>query len=322
MKNIFKNSMLAIFILSSLLVITTSVQAASPTLVSANAFSERNSVTLEGAVNPNGYLTTAWFEYGTSKTLSEFDETIHAVIGDTKSITPIRANIINLLPDTDYYFRIVADNGQITLKGSIINFTTKATTLKENSSEETKNNTPISHDTSDLLKIVTLQEDLSAGDEIDYFISFDNKTDENFKNVKIRVELPREVEFVMSDFGKEENTNVITFYPGIVFASETGSFKIKAKLNSKIIDKNILITTAVMTYDSNSLGVDNKEIATVVNDITPKIQLGANIVKSEKSFLPSTLIEWLVLLLIIMCLVVVSRMMYKDTSTEVLKKNL
>lgn len=193
MNNILKNFILAIFALGIFIVPGTNLQAASPTIISAEAFPEKSEVALEGVINPNGYLTTAWFEYGTSKTLSSFEETIHVAIGEQASMTPISGVITNLVPNTDYYFRLVADNGQRTIKGNIIPFTTKEAPL---------------------------------------------------------------------------------------------------------------------------------EVATpVVNNVSPKINLGANPIDSEKNFLPSTLIDWLVLVLVIMCIVVVGRLMYRDTST-VSPKNL
>jgi hypothetical protein len=296
----------------------------SATIISTKSISDNNTVTLEGSVNPNGYLTTAWFEYGTSKDLSTFSETTHTAIGDNTSATPFSSSVSNLLPNTTYYFRIVADNGRRTINGGIFSFTTNnqtsvSTTNNNNlttggTATEDKDLVIVVDNRSKIFKIATSQKDVAIGDEVDYFITFTNITNENLENVQISVELPKEVDFKESNLGEETSNNIIVYKTGTLFPSEEESMKIKAVVNTKAAEKDMFVTTAIMSYSSQTMGSEITEVANVVNNVVSGTRLGASTILSG-SFLPSTLVDWLILILVVMCLIVVGRLMYKGTGT-------
>jgi hypothetical protein len=80
--------------------------------------------TLNGTVNPNGSSTNAWFEYGTSPTLSSYDSTTSQSVGSGTNAVSFNQPISNLSPSTTYYYRIAASNDAGTNRGSILDFTT------------------------------------------------------------------------------------------------------------------------------------------------------------------------------------------------------
>ena len=82
----------------------------------------RNSAVLNGNVNPNGLETNAWFEWGTSQTLSAFSSTSGQSLGSGTTSQPVSAALSGLSPGTTYYFRVAASNSSGTTKGSIANF--------------------------------------------------------------------------------------------------------------------------------------------------------------------------------------------------------
>ena len=82
--------------------------------------------TLNGGVNPNGVSTTAWFEWGTSPTLSTFSVTANQAMGSGTSSQGASAALSSLSPGTTYYFRAAASNAGGTAKGSILTFSTAA----------------------------------------------------------------------------------------------------------------------------------------------------------------------------------------------------
>ena len=91
-----------------------------------------NSSTLNGSVNPNGYATTGWFEYGTSATslgVSNGLETAHISLGLSNVATALSQNLTNLSSDTTYYFRAVANNTYGTIKGNIFSLKTEGTVI-------------------------------------------------------------------------------------------------------------------------------------------------------------------------------------------------
>jgi hypothetical protein len=316
MKKYMKNSILILFLFGLFAIFGNTAFAASPSIISSKATPSKTDAVLEGVVNPNGYLATVWFEYGTKENLMAFSETVHMVIGSTTFDLPFSGNILNLTPDTTYYFRVVSDNARGTKKGNITSFITgsmpknsETTTIIENKTEVI-----IVENISRILKIETTKNNISVGDEVDYIITFNNVTNENLKDIKISIELPDEIDFIESDFGKEEVGNVVTYNLDILPSSLSGSLKIKGEVNSKASSKDILVTTAILSYNTES-SLDIKEIANTTNNIIQKdTNLGASTILAEKSFLPSTLTDWLILVLVIMCLLVVGRLIYKINS--------
>ncbi|MDP3792672.1 MAG: fibronectin type III domain-containing protein [bacterium] len=80
------------------------------------------SVSLDATIKPNGSFTTAWFEYGTSYGLG------NTVSSKTFDIREDQSNfnyrLLNLAPNTFYYFRVVAQNNNGITYGTIYSFIT------------------------------------------------------------------------------------------------------------------------------------------------------------------------------------------------------
>jgi hypothetical protein len=86
------------------------------------------SADLSGTVNPNGCETEAYFEYWNSSVPEPHTilNTPTQVLGSGSGQSPIHvvATVTNLAPDTQYSFRMVADNGMETVRGETIAFNT------------------------------------------------------------------------------------------------------------------------------------------------------------------------------------------------------
>jgi hypothetical protein len=70
----------------------------------------QTSVTLNGSVNPDGAVTNAHFEYGTSTTYGNQTQLITAMNGT--SFISLTENLSNLSPNTTYHYRVVAMNSE------------------------------------------------------------------------------------------------------------------------------------------------------------------------------------------------------------------
>jgi len=83
--------------------------------------------TFLGTVNPNGFSTEAWFEYGLDNSLATSDNTAPQPVGSGTSDVEVSASVGSLVPYRTYYFRTVAgsaaDPGVFT-KGEIRSFPT------------------------------------------------------------------------------------------------------------------------------------------------------------------------------------------------------
>jgi len=83
--------------------------------------------TLNGTVNPNGWLTMYHFDYGT--TTSFGDTTTSQSAGSGSSTIPVDANITGLVQGTQYFFRLVGKTSAAIFYGDTLNFTTALPTL-------------------------------------------------------------------------------------------------------------------------------------------------------------------------------------------------
>jgi len=85
-------------------------------------FLTENSATLRGTINPRGYQTKVWFEYGENYSLGS--QTTYEYVGSGQSDTDFVRYLSSLSPNKTYYFRIVADSNCGRTNGSIQSFTT------------------------------------------------------------------------------------------------------------------------------------------------------------------------------------------------------
>ncbi|MBI3604739.1 MAG: hypothetical protein HY202_01780 [Nitrospirae bacterium] len=96
----------------------------SPTVVTGSASSlSQTGATLNGTVNPNGYTTSVWFEYGLSTTYGSSTSTQYF---SGTLVGAVSAVISGLSPNTIYHFRIDATNSAGTNRGLDFTFTTLA----------------------------------------------------------------------------------------------------------------------------------------------------------------------------------------------------
>jgi phosphodiesterase/alkaline phosphatase D-like protein len=103
----------------------TNAVGAAPTATTGSATNiTTNSATLTGTVNPNGLATTVYFQWGTSPSYG--NSTPSQSIGSGTSTVNVSANLSGLLPNTTYYYRIVASNSAGTTYGSGMSFRTNS----------------------------------------------------------------------------------------------------------------------------------------------------------------------------------------------------
>ena len=83
-----------------------------------------NSATLNGTVNPNGYPTSAWFQWGLTTDYGNL--TSATALGSGTTVLPLSAPLAGLTPKVTYHFRIAAANDYGLVYGSDQSFTTLA----------------------------------------------------------------------------------------------------------------------------------------------------------------------------------------------------
>lgn len=83
--------------------------------------------TLRGLVDPNGVETTYWFEYSSDSLLGSLllRTTARVSAGADNNPGSVEADVSGLNAGTTYYFRLVAQNNQGTVRGDKLSFKTK-----------------------------------------------------------------------------------------------------------------------------------------------------------------------------------------------------
>jgi len=104
------------------------VQYIYPTLLTLPAQASNTIATLKGLVTPNGFNSTAWFEWGLG---SRFDQTTTPVnVGNGTSAVPLNANLTGLTPGLPYRYRLMASNNVgLVARGIEVIFTVPTITL-------------------------------------------------------------------------------------------------------------------------------------------------------------------------------------------------
>jgi lysophospholipase L1-like esterase len=94
------------------------ITSLSPTVTTnAATFNSPTSAVLKGDANPNGYATTAWFEYGTDPTMMSYNITSPSqYLGSGSAAVPFSSAPITLNLYQTYYFRAVAQSSEGTEK--------------------------------------------------------------------------------------------------------------------------------------------------------------------------------------------------------------
>lgn len=97
-----------------------------------------STVVVTGTVNPNGAVTRYWYEYGETTTLGAKTSMYLVGSGYTTIYTP--AYITGLRSNTDYYFRLGAENTFGTVIGATYAFRTNATPVPTGTAPTTTTN--------------------------------------------------------------------------------------------------------------------------------------------------------------------------------------
>ena len=288
---------------------TTAIRNGTVTTVQATSKSS-TSAKLNGIfINPNRTQATGYFEYG--KTASLSNKTTEKDLGTSTSVS-FSNFVTGLTPNTIYFFRAVVKNQGVINNGNILVFKTSVAGIDLPPTEIVTVEPIVVETESSILKITNEKDEIAIGDEVNYLVSFKNTDSKNFENAKLSVQLPKEVDFIESNFGKLNSDNdLVEFNPGILLAGQIGSITIKAKVNSKAQDNNLLITTAVMSYNIEGSTETKDEIAYATNHIIAGVGLEANPLFGA-NFLPSTLLGWLALLLVILGLAIVGKNLYSN----------
>ena len=254
---------------------TTTVQATQQTGTTAK---------LNGVfVNQKGLPAQAYFQYG--KTLAMNQTTPKKDIG-TATLINFSSTATNLEPNTIYYFRSVVISGGINYLGDVFVFRTSNDVKTNNNNiidspiidtTNNSNNSPIDYSsiTTAKLTITNTDNKLNVGDIVTYSIRFENITNKKLENIKLAVQLPKEID--LNSLGNVDENNTVTFNIEDLIPNEIKTITVKGKVNDTASSQNVLTTTAIASYNVSGSSLKKDEISSVVNYmVDSKLGLGAS----------------------------------------------
>jgi uncharacterized repeat protein (TIGR01451 family) len=233
--------------------------------------------------------------------------------------------VSGLVPNVDHYYRAVVQNQNGVAYGDIVriprpitavaNTTTTVTSRPTVTTTTRQSDLVIANSQPSLLelRVESTYDRMCIGGDMDYTITYRNISNTRLDDTVLQVQLPKELTYANASRGNyDAQLRTLTIDIGTVQPDEQGTVTVRARVNDLAIRGNLSVMTATVVYTNSSTRAQEDAIAyslITVSDDCPNL-LSASVF-GFGSFLPDTLIEWLLLILIILALIVVGRNLYK-----------
>ncbi len=273
--------------------------------VTTNGFSNAtaNSVVLSGFVNGNNLNTSAWFEYGTdSKNFTNSTTQTNYGAG----VRNFNITLLDLKPNSVYYFRAVAQNVQGRTFGNIMSFATG--NIINNYPNNTNTTTPVNvfravvnpatkvNKTSAQLNALIIN--ANSTPSTTWFEWSDNQNNLNTKTESINTGALPAIRHANTITGLKPNT---TYYFRAI--ADNGSNRVVSAVEYFITPNT---TSTINTEDASpSTG---SIIVPVTEEELSTINLGANALGT--GFMPNSLPEWLLLIIFILLIMLITQYLF------------
>ena len=286
------------------------------------------SATLNGLVfsSSSAYPANAWFDWGENTSVGNKTQTVN--VGSLPSVK--HADVITgLVQGRTYYYRIVTENTYGKSYGSTMSFVARASTPVQDNTvvistparTVTKPTvTVISRGTAtQSLIALTLDggtEAINGGEKRSYHVTWKNDSNQLLTNVVLRVMFPQTMKVESTTNGvlsSADNTVIVDVKSLAV--GDTGEAFIVATPDSGLAVGDLLVVTANMVY-TDAGGVQSDAVAYVTHRIAGSNGFGASIFGAG-SFMPTTLLGWVILIALILALVLLGNHLYGRFSEPV-----
>ncbi len=297
----------------------TNVDSAPQAITTVAAILGNTQARLNGIAVPNTtYTTSAWFEWGVSASLGNRTPSQYVASGNSQQY--YSAVVSGLVPGGVYYYRAVVQNTNGTAYGDIVRFqTTKTTTPTVIVHPTTTTSTVVVAQSAPSLlelRVESAYDHMCINGLMDYTVTYRNISNQTLTNTVLQFTHPKEISYLSGSRGNYEVVDrTLTIALGDVRPGEEGTITIHTRVNDTAIRGNLSVATATVVYTNSKTHAQENAIAysliTVSNDC-PSV-LGASAF-GFGSFLPSTLLGWLLLILVILALIVLARHVSKKNA--------
>jgi uncharacterized repeat protein (TIGR01451 family) len=306
------------------------------------------SIVLQGRVNPGGAETMYWFEYGTTAALGSRTDILSA--GFSQSESTFVSRVHNLVPNTLYYYRVIAQNAYGRSTGTTLTAATNlevyantsgvSTVYKNNTSAlgdmppvivRENNTTPVSRltygtENADLCMLVApvmIPQEARAGEDFTYTITYRNGCSYDAQNVVVKVITPLGITIKPSSLNtvvSTEDVNGVSYIVGSVLAGAQESITIEGTIEGETQKGETLLFSTILSYTD----AKNVSRASTIQTSLPVVynqSLTASVFDAFRGIFQS---GWFSILLLVVVGYLVYRIFFmkkknKDDEVDVLK---
>jgi len=244
--------------------------------------------------------TKAHFEYGKTTNLGK--STADEVVGSSGQITFDQV-VSGLDANTIYFFKAVAENSYGKTSGDIVVFKTAASGGNTGGGGTSNSSGLIS------LKIASKFSEVAPGDIIDLTVSY--KALAKLENAVLRVSFPEGVKFRKTTIGVFSNHDKALIVDlGTLEKDKSGEAVIQIEITNKVKNEDLLAINALATFDTASGGTEDALAYGLLKVKREGNNLGAAAIFGDSSFLPDTLVEWIILVAALAALALLGREIY------------
>lgn len=266
--------------------------------------------------NTNTGTTRSWFEWGPSGSLGYRTST--QSVSSNNGSTNYSATVTGLVPGTVYYYRSVVENQNGIAYGDIVRFQTRTTTTPPTTTTvrtQVVRDVVVAQSAPSLLelRVESAYDRMCVAGDITYTVTYRNIGTQTLQEAVLQINHQKEVSFVSASRGNYDVVDrTVTVELGSLAPGETGTVLVQGRINDQAVRGNLTVMTAQVVYTNPATKAQENAIAyslVTISEDCPNV-LGASAF-GFGSFLPDTLLEWLLLILIILALIVLGRQLYK-----------
>lgn len=258
--------------------------------------------------------TSAWFEWGIGGSYN--NRTTSQIIPLNNNSYPYSDFVTGIVPGVTYTYRAVVQNQYGTAYGAPVTFrTTTPSPQPTVRSTTTVRNVVVAQSAASLLelKVESNYDRMCVNGLIDYTISYRNLSSQTLEKSVLQFVNPQEITYLTASRGQYDVVNrTMTIDLGNVAPGEQGIITVHARVNNTAISGNLAVATASVVYTNTK--TRGQEDATAYSLITVSSDCPSTLGASAfgfGSFLPNTLLGWLLLILVILALIVLARQFQK-----------
>lgn len=304
---------------STTLRVNTTDESTAPQALTTVATPINGQARLNGIAIPHttSSTTNAWFEWGIGGSYN--NRTSSQIVPLSLNSYPYSTLISGIVPGVTYTYRAVVQNQYGIAYGAPVTFrTTTPSPQPTVRSSTTVRNVVVAQSAASLLelKVESNYDRMCVNGLIDYTISYRNLSSQTLEKAVLQFVNPQEITYLTASRGQYDVVNrTMTIDLGNVAPGEQGIITVHARVNNTAVSGNLTVATASVVYTNTKTRAQEDATAysliTVSNDC-PNL-LGASAF-GFGSFLPSTLLGWLLLILVILALIVLARQFQKKPS--------